>query len=142
MNNCSFTGRLTKNPELKYIAGSGTPALSFTLAVDRNYTNRQGRREADFINMEVLGKGAEKLETMLTKGMLIGVDGSLRINNYIDKEGKANSFTSIRVNNITFLQPKSTTPSHEKDEEFIPTFEPTGLDPYGFSAIDDKDLPF
>lgn len=141
MNNCSFTGRLTKNPELKYIAGSGTPALSFTLAVDRNYTNRQGKREADFINMEVLGKGAEKLETMLTKGMLIGVDGSLRINNYTDKEGRANSFTSIRVNNITFLQPK-TTAFKPNGEEFNPTFEPTGLDPYGFQAVDDTDLPF
>ena len=146
MNNCSFTGRLTKNAELRYIAGSGTPVCTFTIAVDRNYTTRNGERITDFINHEVLGRGAEKLAGMLTKGMLIGTTGSLQINNTIDKRSGLNStYTSIRVDNITFLEPKNSTRqqgNRQQEPEFVPNFDPQGLDPNEFQALDDDDLPF
>lgn len=146
MNNCSFTGRLTRDAELRYIAGSGTPVCTFTLAVDRNYTTRNGERLTDFINHEILGRGAEKLAGMLKKGMLIGTTGSLQINNTIDKRSNLPStYTSIRVADVNFLEPKNSTRQQsntQQEPEFIPSFDPQGLDPQEFQAIDDDDLPF
>ena len=59
MNNVVIVGRLTKDPELRYIPGSGTPVATFTLAIDRDYKNRDGSTTTDFIPVEIMGKPAE-----------------------------------------------------------------------------------
>ena len=56
MNKVILIGRLTRDPELKFTAGSGVAVTTFTLAVDRNFKNKEGQREADFINMVAYGK--------------------------------------------------------------------------------------
>ncbi|TQY38131.1 single-stranded DNA-binding protein, partial [Clostridioides difficile] len=55
MNQVVLVGRLTRDPELKYIPGTGTAVASFTIAVDRNYINKEGKRDTDFIPIEVIG---------------------------------------------------------------------------------------
>ena len=60
MNHVVLIGRLTKDPELRYIPGTGTPVATFTLAIDREYTKKDGTKETDFIPIEVIGKSAER----------------------------------------------------------------------------------
>ncbi len=69
INNVVLVGRLTKDPDLRYTA-SGTAVATFTLAVNRNFTNQSGNREADFINCVIWRKSAETLANYARKGTL------------------------------------------------------------------------
>ncbi|HAQ2593375.1 TPA: single-stranded DNA-binding protein, partial [Enterococcus faecium] len=71
INNVTLVGRLTKDPDLRYTA-SGTAVATFSLAVNRNFTNQNGNREADFINCVIWRKPAETMATLAKKGSLIG----------------------------------------------------------------------
>lgn len=135
-------GRLVKDSELKYIAGSGTPKLQFCIAVDRDYKKQDGTKDTDFINMELMGKRAETLVNFLTKGKLITVVGSLRINNYTTESGEKRSFTNINVDKLGFVPGGKKDNGDTNEPKFEPSFEPSGLDPQGFQAIDDDDIPF
>ncbi|MDB0345059.1 single-stranded DNA-binding protein [Clostridioides difficile] len=135
MNNVILIGRLTKDPELKYIQGSGTAVSTFTIAVDRDYIKKDGNKETDFIPVEVMGKLAEVCANNLTKGRLIGVEGSIRVNSY-EKEGEKRTYTKVHANKIKFLDYKK----EDNEKEYM--FEPKGLDQQGFQAIDDLDIPF
>lgn len=68
MNNVVLVGRLTKDPELRYIPEYGTPVTTFTLAIDRDYVKKNSTKEADFIPVEVIGGSAELCANYLTKG--------------------------------------------------------------------------
>lgn len=135
MNNVAMIGRLTKDPELKYIPGSGTAVSTFTIAIDRDYIKKDGNKETDFIPVEVMGKLAEVCANNLTKGRLIGVEGSIRVNSY-EKEGEKRTYTKVHANKIKFLDYKK----EDNEKEYM--FEPKGLDQQGFQAIDDPDIPF
>ena len=78
LNRIVLIGRLTRDPELRYTS-NGTPVCNFTLAVERNYTNRDGDRDVDFINIVTWRGLAENCARHLGKGRLVGVDGSLQI---------------------------------------------------------------
>ena len=80
MNNVSLVGRLTKDPELRTI-GTGNSTVSFTVAVNRQFTNANGEREADFINCVVWGKAAENLAKYCRKGSQIAVEGRIQTRN-------------------------------------------------------------
>ncbi|MGQ7814005.1 single-stranded DNA-binding protein, partial [Enterococcus faecium] len=67
INNVTLVGRLTKDPDLRYTA-SGTAVATFSLAVNRNFTNQNGNREADFINCVIWRKPAETMATLAKKG--------------------------------------------------------------------------
>ena len=69
INNVVLVGRLTKDPDLRYTA-SGTAVATFTLAVNRNFTNQSGNREADFINCVIWRKSAETFANYARKGTL------------------------------------------------------------------------
>ncbi|MDN9833866.1 single-stranded DNA-binding protein [Clostridioides difficile] len=135
MNNVILIGRLTKDPELRYIPGSGTAVSTFTIAVDRDYVKKDGTKETDFIPIEVMGKLAEVCANNLSKGRLIGVEGSIRVNSY-EKEGEKRTYTKVHANKIKFLDYKK----DDTEKEYM--FEPKGLDQQGFQAIDDPDIPF
>lgn len=141
MNNCAFLGRIVRDAELKYIPGSGTAKLQFTLAVDRDYKKQDGTKETDFINMEIVGKRAESMVSYLTKGKLITATGSLRINNYMTQGGEKRSYTSINIDKIGFVPggKKEANEDNTNETNFEPSF---GLDPQGFQAISDDELPF
>ena len=144
MNNVVLIGRLTKDVELKYIQGTGTPVANFAIAVDREFTGKDGKKEVDFINIQVWGKSAENCSNYIGKGSLVGVQGSIRIDLYQNKEGENRKITRVNANRVQFLDTKNNKVNHQGFElSFEPSFEPTGLEPQGFQAIDDNDdIPF
>ncbi|WP_343095519.1 single-stranded DNA-binding protein [Clostridioides difficile] len=135
MNSVILIGRLTKDPELKYIPSSGTAVSTFTIAIDRDYIKKDGTKETDFIPIEVMGKLAEVCANNLGKGRLVAVEGSIKVNSY-EKDGEKRTYTKVHANKIKFLDYKK----DDTEKEYM--FEPKGLDQQGFQAIDDPDIPF
>ncbi|WP_179393801.1 single-stranded DNA-binding protein [Lacticaseibacillus absianus] len=108
INNVSLTGRLTRDIELRYTQG-GTAVGSFTLAVDRQFTNQQGQRETDFINCVIWRKSAENLSNFTRKGSLIGVEGHIQTRNYENNQGQRVYVTEVVVENFALLESRATT---------------------------------
>ena len=106
MNRTVLVGRLTKDPDLRYTA-NGTAVAQFTLAVNRTFTNQQGEREADFINIVVWKKAAENAANYLKKGSLAGVDGRIQTRNYDGQDGKRVYVTEVVADSVQFLEPKT-----------------------------------
>ena len=132
MNHVVLVGRTTKDAELKYIPGSGTPVATFTVAVDRDYKNNKGEKITDFIICEAMGKTAEFVANYITKGRLISVHGTLRVDSYMDNEVRK-TFTKVAVKNVNALD------NRKKEDAAM---QPKGLDPNGFQAIEDDEIPF
>lgn len=121
LNRVVLIGRLTRDPELRFTS-AGLAITRFSLAVDRNRTNKEGQRETDFINIVVFGKQAESCAEYLSKGKLAAVDGRLQIGQYEDKDGQKRSSTDVIAENVRFLSPKgqsSSTPSGVIDLDSI-----------------------
>ena len=110
MNKAILIGRLTRDPELR-TTPTGRKVCQFSIAVNRNFTNANGEREADFINCVVWDKQAENLVKYQKKGNQIAVDGRIQTRNYEDKDGKRVYVTEILANNISFLDSKGTNTS-------------------------------
>ena len=106
MNRTVLVGRLTKDPELKYTP-SGVAVASFTLAVNRSFTNQAGEREADFINCTVWRKPAENVANYLKKGSLAGVDGKIQTRNFEGQDGKRVYITEVVAESVQFLEPRN-----------------------------------
>ncbi|HHL0331698.1 single-stranded DNA-binding protein [Listeria monocytogenes] len=105
MNRVVLVGRLTKDPDLRYTP-AGAAVATFTLAVNRPFTNQQGEREADFINCVVWHKPAENVANFLKKGSLAGVDGRVQTRNYEGNDGKRVYVTEIVAESVQFLESK------------------------------------
>ncbi|KKB75137.1 MULTISPECIES: single-stranded DNA-binding protein SsbA [Bacillus] len=105
LNRVVLVGRLTKDPELRYTP-SGAAVATFTLAVNRTFTNQQGEREADFINCVVWRRQAENVANFLKKGSLAGVDGRLQTRNYENQQGQRVYVTEVQAESVQFLEPK------------------------------------
>ncbi|MFU8794337.1 MAG: single-stranded DNA-binding protein [Dethiobacteria bacterium] len=103
LNQVVLIGRLTRDPELRYTPGNGVPVASFTLAVDRPFTNQQGEREADFINIVTWRKLAENCANYLKKGSLAAVTGRLQIRSYDDSQGVRRKAAEVIADNVRFL---------------------------------------
>jgi single-strand DNA-binding protein len=106
MNRVILVGRLTKDPELRYTP-SGVAVATFTLAVNRTFTNQQGEREADFINCVIWRRPAENVANFLKKGSLAGVDGKLQTRSYEGQDGKRVYVTEVVAESVQFLEPRS-----------------------------------
>ena len=102
MNKLILTGRLTKDPEVKAI-GDNNMVAKFTVAVNRNYKDKDGNRPADFIPCEAFGKTAEFISNYVTKGRLVEVDGEMRVDQYQNEEGENRTFTKCHVNTLNAL---------------------------------------
>ncbi|EGT4187252.1 TPA: single-stranded DNA-binding protein [Clostridioides difficile] len=139
MNQVVLVGRLTRDPELKYIPGTGTAVASFTIAVDRNYINKEGKRDTDFIPIEVIGKSAEYCANYITKGKLVALEGNIRVDNYQTQSGEKRTFTKVSTKSVQSLESKSKSSNSYKESVQDETI---GLDPQGFEIIDDDELPF
>ena len=106
INRTILVGRLTRDPELRYTQG-GAAVASFTLAVNRQFTNSQGEREADFINCVIWRKAAENFTKFTSKGSLVGIDGHLQTRNYENKQGQRVYVTEVVVENFSLLESKN-----------------------------------
>ena len=102
LNKIMLTGRLVKDADMSFLPGTGTPKVTFTIAVDRAYQKDKNNKKTDFITCEQIGKYTEKLVTYLTKGKMIGIEGELNIDTY-EKDGQKKSFTKVKVDRLEFL---------------------------------------
>ncbi len=106
MNKVVLIGRLTRDPELRYTQ-SGTAVTSFTLAVDRRFTNQSGEREADFINCVAWQKTAEFVANYFKKGKLMALEGRIQVRSYETNEGQRRWVTEVVAEQIEFVGPKT-----------------------------------
>lgn len=102
MNKAFLIGRLTRDPELRY-SSSNAAIVNFSIAIDRQYTNSQGQRETDFINIVAFQKQAENIKKYVSKGSLVAVDGRIQTRNYEDKDGKRVYVTEVVADRVQFL---------------------------------------
>ena len=106
MNKVILIGRLTRDPEIK-TTNTNLPYVQFTIAVDRNYQNKNGERQADFINCIAWRATADLIGRYIHKGNLIGVEGQIQTNSYDDPNtGMRRTSTNVLVENIQFLEKK------------------------------------
>jgi len=128
MNQVSLIGRLTKDPEVRHSAGSGTAVARFSVAIDRGKDKNGNDAGADFPNIVCFGKTAELVEKYVGKGRLVGISGRLQTGSY-EKDGKKVYTTEVVADRVEFLdkaQGGNTSSSAPSD---IPTgFDLTGDD--------------
>ena len=148
INRVVLTGRLTRNPELK-ITQSGLSVASFTIAVNRQFTNSNGNREADFINCVIWKKSAENLCKYTHKGSLIGIDGRLQTRSYDNNNGQKVFVTEVVVDSFSLLEPKSESQTNNQssnNNSYSNANTATEPDPFAGNGdtvdISDDDLPF
>ncbi|HHX77905.1 MAG TPA: single-stranded DNA-binding protein [Firmicutes bacterium] len=106
MNKAILIGRLTRDPELRYTPANGIPVATFTLAVNRPFTNQQGEREADFIPIVVWRKQAENCANYLSKGSQVALEGRIQVRSYEDKDGQRRWVTEVVADTVSFLDKK------------------------------------
>jgi len=102
MNRVCLLGRLTAKPELRYTTGN-IPQTRFSLAVNRSFANKDGQREADFINIVAWRKQAELICQYFDKGSLIALEGRIQTGSYDDKDGNKRYTTDVVVDQIHFV---------------------------------------
>ena len=150
INNVVLVGRLTKDPDLRYTA-NGTGVATFTLAVNRNFTNQDGNRDADFINCVIWRKSAETLANYAKKGTLLGVICRIQTRSYENQQGQRVYVTEVVAENFQLLESRSTNEQRKNND--MNNFDGQGAsnknnnesagDPFGGSSIDvSDDLPF
>lgn len=134
INSVVLVGRLTKDPELRYTP-SNVATASFTLAVNRNFKNQAGERDADFVNCVMWRQSAENLASWCRKGQLLGVTGRIQTRNYDNQQGQRVYVTEVVAENFQVLENRDKKSNQESmDSQMPPSF--------GSEAIPDDDLPF
>ena len=131
MNKVVLIGRLTRDPELRY-TGSNTPVATFSLAVNRNFQNQNGEREADFINIVVWRKQAENVKNFLTQGSQVAVEGRIQTRTYDDQNGQKRYITEVVADNVEFLGSKASSNNSNNTSGSNKNTEPT---PYDFGDM-------
>jgi single-strand DNA-binding protein len=105
INNVVLVGRLTRDPELRYTTNN-IANLRFTVAVNRQFSNQNGERQADFINCVAWRAQAENMARFLKKGALIGVSGRIETGRYTAADGNERFTTDVIADNVQFLEPR------------------------------------
>ena len=156
MNQVVLIGRLTRDPQLRFIPGSGTAVTRFSIAVNREF-KKEGQPDADFFNIVVWGKSAESAAQYLVKGRLVAINGNMRNNNYEDKNGVKHYNIEIVASRVEFLewatntnnrQQSQNNPQQSQGYQQNNNHQQQNQSNYqqgynGFQAIDsDDDIPF
>ena len=138
MNKVVLIGRLTKDPDLKFVAGTGTAITNFTLAVNRP-KDKNGEVKADFINCVAFGKTAETIAQYLTKGRQLAVFGNIRTGSYEAQDGTKRYTTDVYVEGFDFVD----SGNHKKEVEMpVTSFAGTPYENNDMEPVDDGDIPF
>ena len=145
MNKVILVGNLTRDPEL-ITTSNGVSVCRFGLAVQRRFTNQNGEREADFINIVAWRQTADFCYKYFKKGNKVALVGSLQTRSYDAQDGSKRTATDVVVDEIEFASSKG--PSNSESDEFT-TEESAGSKSSGksdvvnkFEPIDDDNLPF
>lgn len=136
LNHITIMGRLTRDPELRR-TGSGIAVASFTVAVDRDYPNKEtGEKETDFIDCVAWRQTGEVVSKYFTKGSMIVVSGRLQIRSWVDKEGNKRKTAEIVADNVYFGESK-------KKDSASTNVASDHVNPYmSWTDFDDVVLPF
>lgn len=106
INRVVLVGRMTRDPELRRTP-QGDAVTSFTLAVNRNFTSRDGQQQADFINCVVWRKPAENVERYCSKGSLVGVEGRIQTRSYDNAQGQKVYVVEVICDSVQFLETRA-----------------------------------
>src|SRR5690625_4328167 len=155
INRVVLVGRLTRDPDLRY-TNNGTAVANFTIACNKPFKKDGEDQQADFINCVIWRKPAESLANYMSKGSLIGVEGSIQTRNYEGTDGKRVYVTEVLAASVQFLESKSKSENQEprnqqsnqssyqssnqsSNQQTQQTNAQDSLDPIDIS---DDDLPF
>lgn len=139
MNVCVFTGRLTRDPEVRY-SQSGKAVGNFDIAVRKRFVT-EGGKEANFIKITCFGKTAEFVEKYFSKGMMVAVSGELNTGNYKNRDGVTIPTAEIYADNVDFCESRSKASNSGAQSRT----EANKTDNNGFMHIPDgidEELPF
>ena len=132
MNLVLISGRLTKEPIVRYTPDSQLAIASFSVAVDRGKKDGEDMG-ADFIPVKVFGKQAENCERFLGKGCRVSVQGRIQTGSY-EKDGQKVYTTDVIASRVEFIDFKDKTPQNSNESET------EGF--AGFARVDDSEVPF
>ncbi|MBC1563647.1 single-stranded DNA-binding protein [Listeria booriae] len=149
INTIVVVGRLTKDPVIRYTPKSGAAVCTFTLAVNRDFTNKDGEREADFINIVAWKKTGENAANFLKKGSLVGIHGRLQTRNYEGDNGRRVYVAEVIAERIQYFdkrevqggQAAGTFPSDNdapREQAYTNNYADVGVP----IEISEADLPF
>ena len=158
MNKVLLIGRITKDPEIRYLQ-NGTPQVLFTLAVDRGMRDANGQRQADFISCVAWRGQADFISRYIRKGYLMSVEGRIQTRNYQGQDGQMRYVTEVVLDAVENLQPRQDDVQGNYQQPQQQTYQgynnPTYGAPYQQSApqvqsapqsftvdVADDDLPF
>lgn len=117
MNNCTFSGRPTRDPEIRYTGGEQQTAIArYTLAVDRRY-KKEGGQQADFLNIVAFGRNAEFVEKYIRQGMKIIVECRAQSGSYTNKEGNKVYYTEFVAEAHEFCESKKSGQQEQQPQQ-------------------------
>lgn len=135
LNHIVIMGRLTRDPELRR-TGSGIAVTSFTLAVDRDFSNKEsGEKETDFIDCVAWRTAAEFVNKYFSKGSMAVVSGKLQIRSWTDKDGNKRRSAEVLADNVYFGEAK-------RSDSYTPTTPSAPAQDFETIEGDDEKLPF
>ena len=132
MNSVILLGRLTKEAELHYTP-NGKAVSQFTMAVQRNYKNKEGNYDADFINVVMWGKNGELLSSTVMKGQRVLIHGQIQVRSYTNKEGNKRWITEVIANKSDYIENKQ-----KEEGDFEKAFGENKTVPINY----DEEIPF
>ena len=140
MNKVVLIGRLCNNPEIRYVGEKNSAITSFLIAVNRNFKNPEGNYDADFIECNLWGRRAEVFCQYMSKGSLVGISGSLRLDKFTDKSGNDIEKLKVHVDEFTFIP--SDTRKYNNDSSKIFNNDDIFNDELFVGEISESDIPF
>ena len=152
MNSVVLIGRLTRDPEVRYTAGTQMAVCTFTVAIDRP-VRAGGEKQTDFPRVTVFGKQAENCERFLAKGRLVGVQGRIQTGSYTNRDGQKVYTTDVVAEEVEFAESKATSDALRNNSGMGGGYQPqapsapspSGAAGDGFMNIPDgidEELPF
>lgn len=151
LNKVILMGRLTADPEHKQTP-NGVSVTSFSVAVERNFADKEGNRGADFINIVAWRATADFICKYFAKGRMIAIEGSIQTRNYEDKQGNKRTAFDVVADQVYFADSKSSNDNQKAASTNFPTPKETFAEPAkgtSFSVgdfeeidADDDELPF
>ena len=146
MNQIVIMGRLTRDPELRHTP-NGVAVASFTLAVDRGFTPKDGGdRQTDFIDVVAWRNTAEFVSKYFTKGQMAAVTGRLQIRDWTDKDGNKRRSAEVVAENVYFTESKKSRDASfghvDTKDDYSGFGSPVESSDFAELAMDDGDLPF
>ena len=135
MNLVLISGRLTKDPEIRYTTGTQMAVAVFTLAIDRGKDKNGEDMGADFPRVTVFGKQAENCERYLAKGCRVAVQGKIQTGSYEDKNGQKVFTTDVIAQRVEFIDFKEKAPQNANQSAW-------NDNPPGYSSLSEDDIPF